>query len=340
MSPVDQLVIPDADLRLIRHIGAASTVLLKNVNNTLPLSAPMTLALVGQDLGPSWLGPNGYADRGGLNGTLAMGWGSGTAEFPYLIDPLQAITARARQDGTDIDWWFDNWDTDSAQTVATAKEVVIVGVNSDSGEYYIDVDGNIGDRKNLSAWYNGDNLIQAVTNVSSNVVVVVHSVGPMDMEAWIDNPNITAVLWAGLPGQESGNSLVDVLYGEYNPSGRLPYTVAKKREDYAADIIYVNTDSPAETNVNYTEGLNIDYRHFLAKNITPRFAFGYGMSYTKFNYTNLQVWEIDQGKAEKRSARAEVEGEAYWSGNATNATGTAGMNATGGVKVGAFLRDE
>jgi len=312
-------------IRVIREMGAASTVLLKNVNNTLPLSSPETMALIGGDLGPSWLGPNGFEDRGGLNGTLAMGWGSGTAQFPYLIDPLQAITARAREDGTDIDWWFDNWDIDGAANVATAKEVVIVGINSDAGEQYITVDGNNGDRNNLTAWYNGDELVQAMAGNFSNVIVVVHSVGQIDMEAWIDHPNVTAVLWAGLPGQESGNSLVDVLYGDYNPSGRLPYTIAKQRSDYGSDIDYVNTDDPVQTNVEYTEMLNVDYRHFLAEGIEPRFPFGFGLSYTTFNYTNLNVVENGGDEARKRDA----DDQAYWSGET-------GGNET---RIGAFMRD-
>lgn len=267
--------------------------MLKNKNNTLPLKKPRNIALVGSDMGPSHRGPNGFPDRGGDEGTLAMGWGSGTANFPYLIDPLTAIAHQARQDQTTLQWWFNDWDLSGVPAIAQVADVTIVGINSDSGEEYITVDGNVGDRNNLTAWHNGDQVVLAAANHSSNVVVVVHSVGPIDMEAWIEHPNVTAVLWAGLPGQESGNALVDVLYGKYNPSGRLPYTIAKKRSDYSADIIYVNTSIPAEPQVNYTEGLFIDYRHFLQQNITPRYEFGFGLSYSKFNYTNLQVWDID-----------------------------------------------
>ena len=173
-------------------------------------------------------------------------------------------------------------------------DVAIVGINSDSGEDYIVVDGNEGDRNNLTAWHNGDSLVLAVAAVNNNTVVVVHSVGPLILEAWIDHPNVTAVLWAGLPGQESGNSLVDVLYGSYNPSGRLPFTIARNRSDYVADVIYIDTAVPATPQINYTEGLNIDYRHFLSANITPRYEFGYGLSYTTFNFTNLQVWDVKQ----------------------------------------------
>lgn len=78
------------------------------------------------------------------------------------------------------------------------------------------------------------------------------------MESWIDHPNVTAVLNAGIPGQESGNGLVDVLFGGVNPSGKLVYTIAKAREDYPADVLYESDmDVPQ---IVYNETLNIDYR--------------------------------------------------------------------------------
>lgn len=284
--------------RIIRKIGASSTVLLKNVDHALPLWKPRSMTLIGSDLGPSLFGPNGFPDRGGLSGTLAMGWGSGTAQFPYLVDPLSAISLQARKDGTTLNWWLDDWNLSEASYWASVAEVAIVGINSDSGEGYITVDNNEGDRNNLTAWNNGDELVKAVASANNNTIVIVHSVGPMIIESWIDHPNITAVLWAGLPGQESGNSLVDVLYGAYNPSARLPYTIAKRREDYSADIDYVTSDVPAIPQVNYTEGLFIDYRHFLAKNITPRYEFGFGMSYTSFEFGDVSVEEIKEEGAE------------------------------------------
>lgn len=277
---------------MIQHIGAASTVLLKNENHTLPLGKPRTIALIGSDLGPSLSGPNGYPDRGGDDGTLAMGWGSGTADFPYLIDLLQAISLPARHDHTSLSWWFNDFDLEGAALTATGVEVAMVGINSDSGEQYITVEGNQGDRNNLTAWHGGEALVKAVAAVNNNTVVVIHSVGPMILEAWIDHPNVTAVLWAGLPGQESGNSLVDVLYGSYNPSGRLPYTISRNRTDFPAEVVYEDELVPGALQINYTEGLNIDYRHFMSRNIRPRYEFGYGLSYTSFNFTNLQVYDI------------------------------------------------
>lgn len=66
-------------------------------------------------------------------------------------------------------------------------------INSDSGEDYITVDGNEGDRKNLTAWHSGDNLVNAVAAINKNTIVVVHSVGPLIVEPWIEHPNVTAV---------------------------------------------------------------------------------------------------------------------------------------------------
>jgi hypothetical protein len=226
-------------------------------------------------------------------GILAMGWGSGTVDFTYLISPIGAIQPRAREDETTVDWYFDNFNLVGAADVASNKEVVLVFINSDSGEGYITVDGNAGDRKNLTAWHNGDNLVQAVAATNNNTVVIVHSVGPLILEPWIEHPNVTAVLWAGISGSETGNAITDVLYGEWNPSGRLPYTIAKNADDYPTQIIS-DGGSTDILSIPYTEGLLIDYRWFDAKNITPRYEFGFGLSYTSFNYSELQVQKINQ----------------------------------------------
>ncbi|KAI0669069.1 glycoside hydrolase superfamily [Trametes maxima] len=249
--------------KVVREIGAAGTVLLKNVGDALPLRKPRSIAIIGNDSGPSLRGPNGYPDRGGDDGTLAMGWGSGTAQFPYLISPLEAIQARARHDssGSQISWFLDNWDLAGAAATALGQDVALVFVNAQSGEGYITVDGNEGDRKNLTLWGNADALVAAVAGANPNTVVVVHSVGPAIVEPWIENPNVTAVLWASLPGQESGNAIVDVLYGDVNPSGRLPYTIARRPEDYGTHLVTGGTGDEI-LRIDYTEGLNIDYRHF------------------------------------------------------------------------------
>lgn len=98
------------------------------------------------------------------------------------------------------------------------------------------------------------------------------------------------MIFAGVPGQESGNAIADVLYGDVNPSGRLPFTIARKEEDYGTLLnSTVDNDNRAFPQSDFTEGLYVDYRAFDAHNITPRYEFGYGLSYTSFSYTDLTI---------------------------------------------------
>ncbi|KDR74106.1 hypothetical protein GALMADRAFT_227804 [Galerina marginata CBS 339.88] len=287
---------------VIRDIGAASTVLLKNVGNVLPLKAPKSIGIVGNGAGNGSKGPNGYSDRSGDDGVLAMGWGSGTANYPYLISPLDAITTRANADKTTVSSSTSDSDLNAAATVAAGKDVALVFITADSGEGYLTVEGNAGDRNNLQAWHNGDALVAKVASVNSHTIVVVNSVGPIIMEPWINNVNglerpswtrsrcvpsfNCRSIWASLTSIIEGNALVDILYGAYNPSGRLPYTIAKAAADYSAQVI---TSGSGIVQIPYNEGLFIDYRHFDQANITPRFEYGFGLSYTTFQYSNLKV---------------------------------------------------
>ncbi|KAJ8591217.1 glycoside hydrolase family 3 protein [Rhizopogon salebrosus TDB-379] len=279
---------------IVREIGAAGTVLLKN-EGALPLNKPKSIVLVGSDAAPPVSGPNEYSDQGGdPSGILAVGWGSGTNNLTYLISPYEAIQARARVDQTSVFWDFDDWNLDKAGNSVIGMQVAIVFVNSDSGEGYITVDGNAGDRQNLTAWHQGDELILAVAAQNNNTIVVTNSVGPLIIEPWADHPNVTAIVWANLGGNEAGNAIADILYGAWNPSGKLPYTIAKSPMDYPAQLVLGGTAADI-LSINYTEGLFIDYRWFDAQNITPRYEFGFGLSYTTFEYSDLSITSISPG---------------------------------------------
>jgi len=171
--------------------------------------------------------------------------------------------------------------TSSGASAASAAATAIVFINSDSGEGYLTVEGAAGDRLNLDPWHSGNALVAAVAAVNKNTIVVIHSVGPVILETILALPNVIAVVWAGIPGQESGNGLVDVLYGSTSPSGKLPYTIAKAAGDYGTTL-QSGTDS-------FSEGLYIDYRHFDKNAIVPRYEFGFGLSYTTFSYSALAV---------------------------------------------------
>lgn len=254
----------------VRAVARDGIVLLQNTNNTLPLSKPRSVALVGTGGFPNPSGMNSCNDRACNKGALGMGWGSGTTNYPYFVTPSDAIRDRASKDGTQvINVNSDDASQGRSSDVANA-EVAIVFITSDSGEGYLNTEGVYGDRNNLDPWHNGNALVQAVAGVNKKTIVVIHSTGPVLLETIYNTPGVVAVVWAGLPSSESGNALVDIVWGDYTPSGKLPYTIAKSWDDYGAKV--VSGDD------NYPEGLYIDYRALDKAGKTPRHAFGFGLS--------------------------------------------------------------
>jgi hypothetical protein len=141
----------------------------------------------------------------------------------------------------------------------------------------------------LAAWHGGDQLVQQAAAKFSNVVVVIHTVGPLILESWIDLPSVKAVLFAHLPGQEAGESLTNVLFGDVSPSGHLPYSITKAATDYPDSIANLKGFALGQVQDTYSEGLYIDYRSLNKQAIKPRFAFGHGLSYTTFALTNATI---------------------------------------------------
>ncbi|KAH8591260.1 putative beta-glucosidase L [Bisporella sp. PMI_857] len=268
---------------IAKAVARDGIVLLKNTDNVLPLRRPKSIAIIGSSAINNPKGINSCQDMGCNQGTLTMGWGSGSATLPYVSAPLDAISARAKQEGTTIT--SSTTDTSSSGAATAQKaDFALVFITADSGEAYITVEGHAGDRNNLDAWHSGADLVKAIAAVNKNTIVVVHSTGPILLESFVQLSNVKAIVWAGLPGQEAGNSLTEVLYGDVSPSGKLPYTIAKAAKDYGT-MIQANTDS-------FSEGLYIDYRYLDKNNITPRYEFGYGLSYTNFTYANLSITSL------------------------------------------------
>lgn len=279
-----------------RRVAAEGTVVVKNEGSILPLSPqgpssrskPYRVGVFGEDAGPG-KGPNFCVDRSCNQGTLASGWGSGAVEFPYLVTPIDAL--KQSFDETEVE--FQGYPTDKYEYKDLDNhDLCIVFANSDSGEGYLKWDDVNADRNNLFLQKQGDGYIQRVANNCGGddgvTIVVIHAVGPVVVESWIEHPRIKAVVLAHLPGEESGNALADILFGRVD-GGRLPYTIGKSLEDYgpSAQILYF--PNALVPQVNYTDGLFIDYRYFDKHNITPRFEFGYGLSYTTFEYSDLVI---------------------------------------------------
>ncbi|KAF9262826.1 glycoside hydrolase family 3 protein [Marasmius fiardii PR-910] len=295
----------EARTALVREIGAASAVLLKNVRNTedeettrgLPLSQSQlkSIAIIGQDAKQLTkncsLGLNTGANTCN-DGTMVIGWGSGAILTDFVIPPVEAIASFVG-DSANVTTSLTN-DLDAGAEAASGKDVAIVFVNAMSGELLFEgtLGGISGDRDDLDLWYNGSSLVQQVAAVNPNTVVVVHSVGPVRLD-WSTHSNITAIIYAGAPGEQTGPSIVDVLWGAVNPSGRLPFSIADSEEDYGTEIVRLDR---AWVNINYTEGLFIDYRYMDSKGIVPRFEFGYGLSYTSFEYSDLEINSSDDSR--------------------------------------------
>jgi beta-glucosidase len=140
-----------------------------------------------------------------------------------------------------------------------------------------------------------DALILNVASKCNNTIVTIHNAGIRLVDQWIEHPNITAVVFAHLPGQDSGRALVQLLYGQQSFSGKLPYTVAKNESAYTngGEPSLPEGDYTLFPQSNFTEGVYIDYKYFDQKNITPRYEFGFGLTYTTFSYSNLSINKLE-----------------------------------------------
>ncbi|KAJ3279109.1 hypothetical protein HDU76_009635, partial [Blyttiomyces sp. JEL0837] len=129
----DQHVDVQADHRLhIRELGGASTILVKNDGGLLPLKPVGTIAVLGSDAAAPAKGGNMFIDRGGVDGTVAIGWGSGTTNFPYLVSPIEGIVSQANKNNMNVNYHHDDYDLTGAAAVAASADVAIVFVNADS----------------------------------------------------------------------------------------------------------------------------------------------------------------------------------------------------------------
>ena len=282
---LDRKVVGD-HYKINRILSAAGMILLKNVDNILPfnISRDDLFHIYGQAAGQDNYG----LDTRGLSkhaGALFQGGGSGFVQSTYAIDPLTSLLIKGRDSFLHIRFCTNQDDygylnsTFQSRGFSQAKCLVFISAFSAEGI----------DRTDLHALDDGDKLVQTVAANCLNTVVIVNSVSQLNLEAWIDHPNVKGVLWTGMPGAEYGPALVDVLFGDYNPGGKLVFTLAKNDSDYGTDI------DPG-FNSTYAEGVFLDYRHFDKFNITPRYAFGYGLSYTTFSFTQLNILEITDQK--------------------------------------------
>ncbi|KAK6066856.1 glycosyl hydrolase family 3 N terminal domain-containing protein [Seiridium cupressi] len=289
---VNQYVNVQADHATVaKAVAQEAITLLKNNGSFLPIATSATLSVFGTDAQTDPAGANSCTDKSCNRGLLGMGWGSGSADYPYLDDPISSLKRKASS--------VTYYDSDTFPTTVPTPgpdDVAIVFINSDSGENSYTVENNHGDRdaSGLSAWHNGDALVQAAAAKYSNVVVVIHTVGPLVLEPWIDLPSVKSVLVAHLPGQEAGDSLTEIIFGEATPSGHLPYSIPVSEDDYPSSTDLITFEFLGQAQDTYTEGLYIDYRYLNKNGITPRFAFGHGLSYTTFGISSVSISSVTE----------------------------------------------
>ena len=276
---------------LIREVSAAGIVLLKN-NATLPLRNPKTIGVFGNaaaDLTDGLTMLPTLPPYGSNIGTLDIGGGSGSGRHTTITPPLEAIKARAKTTGARVEYITNNslLSASEFESIYPNMDVCLVFLKTFSQEGY--------DRLSFEADWNSTSVVENVARLCDNTVVITQSAGTNTMP-WASLTNVKAILAAHFGGEETGNSISDVLWGDVNPSGKLPYTVPVNSSDYDIPIVNItDVDNPDAWQSNFTEGLLIDYRHFDALNITPLYEFGYGLSYTTFGLVgNLTISRIAQ----------------------------------------------
>ena len=154
-----------------------------------------------------------------------------------------------------------------------------------------------------------DELLKAVTEANPNTVVVLMGGGPIDMSQWAGNTK--SILQAWYPGMEGGNAIAKILFGHVNPSGKLPMTFPKKLEDVPAHKL---GEYPGDSiNVHYFDDIYVGYRYYDTYKVEPQFAFGHGLSYTTFEYSNIKVQGA--GKGATVSFTVKNTGKTSWGGS-------------------------
>ncbi len=268
-----------AQRAVARQAATEGIVLLKNAGALLPLDAATIHSI-------AVIGPNAAVARTG-------GGGSSLVRPKYAIAPLDGIREMAGHTvqvtyalGVGMEGEDPAQDTPEARArllkeateAAAHADVAVVVVGR-----YSKLETEGADVKTMDLPAGQDALIEAVEQANPHTVVVLNTGDPVTMTRWLDKTPALLDMWYG--GQEGGHALASILFGEADPSGKLPVSLPKKWEDSPAAANYPGTN----LEVNYAEGIYVGYRYYDTKNVEPLFPFGFGLSYTTFKYSGLTV---------------------------------------------------
>jgi beta-glucosidase len=283
-----------------QQIAEESIVLLKNSSNILPLKSPASIAIIGSHADKGVLSGGGSAQVDPPGGNVAdphpggANWGE-TVYFPS--SPMKYIQKHAPNAKVEFNAGTDNA---SAAALAKASDVAIVFVNQPMYESH--------DARTLSLPDNQDALVSAVAAANPHTIVVLETGGPVTMP-WADQ--VEGILTAWFPGIGGGEAIANMLFGDVNPSAKLPVTFAKSDSQLAfpevpgIDLKPVEVEVPTVMrgqrimhkerrlppfDVDYNvQGARVGYKWFESKNLQPLFPFGFGLSYTTYGYSGLKV---------------------------------------------------
>lgn len=253
---------------LAQRIASECLVLLKNEDNVLPLDGNERIAVIGQ----------------AAKSPVFQGGGSSHINATQVDSALDFLRQRSEVQYAvgDASVELDQAAIDEAVTIANGADVALLFIalpESVESEGY--------DRANLYLTSQQVALIHAVAAANPRVVVILNNGSAIDMHSWIND--VDAIIEAWLPGQAGAGAIVDVLFGDVNPSGKLGETFPLKLSDTPSHLNF-----PGEQDVvRYGEGIFVGYRGYDALERDVLFPFGYGLSYTQFEYSNLQVSATD-----------------------------------------------
>jgi beta-glucosidase len=249
-----------ADGAFSRSVAERGSVLLKNDAGILPLDASSvkSVAVVGQ-----------YADT-----AMTGGKGSSKVDPYYAVSPVQGITKRLGASAKVTT--ADGADPAKAAALAKQAQVAVVVVN--------DVEQEGTDRPTIDLPGNQNQLVAAVRAANPRTVVVLNTGSAVTMP-WLSQVHALLEMW--YPGEEDGNALAALLFGDVDPAGRLPVTFPTALNQ---DCCHTPPRYPAQNgSYAYTEGLQVGYRWYDAQHLTPLFPFGFGLSYTTFRVSDISV---------------------------------------------------
>jgi beta-glucosidase len=288
--PVRTVVDPFRGRDDAQHIAEESIVLLKNSDHILPLKASgsNSIAIIGShaDVGVLSGGGSAQVDAPGGNAADPKAGGSGWTEHVYFpSSPLKNIQGHAPHASVR---YADGVDVAAAAQLAKSSAVAIVFVSQPMQEGM--------DAVTLSLPDNQDALVEAVAKANPNTIVVIENGGPVSMP-WVEHVKGVVEMW--YPGIGGAQALANILFGDVNPSGKLPVTFAKDESQLPHPVVPGLEGVPPGPNqehkvgpfdVNYnSEGAKVGYKWFEATNKQPLFPFGFGLSYTTYAYSGLTV---------------------------------------------------